>query len=181
MALDLSNIGTPQELFNTTPSSPLAKFLLEWAQGRIDAMVKDAPKATGALSQSIAPEFQAGKLTITMDEYWNFQDQGVDGIERKFGSPYSFKHLKPSRKMVDAIVQGKWMASKGMSLRENQTIEQAAWAIATSVKKKGIEPTRFFSNNMTDEIINQLTTELADRFGEAIGEIITRKYGSNSN
>lgn len=53
--LNLSDIGTSADLFKTGPSSPLAKFLMDWAEEQVYRLRAEAPKATGGLGQSIAP------------------------------------------------------------------------------------------------------------------------------
>lgn len=179
--LNLSDIGRAKDLFKVSTNSPLANFLIDWANGRIDAMKRDVPKATGGLSQSIAPEYRDGNLTITMDDYYIFVDQGVDGTVRKWGSPYSFKTAKPSKAMVENMKQTKWMAAKGMPLLANQTIDQALYAISTSVKRKGIEPSFFFRDNLTDQMIDQLQNDILEKFGIAIQDIVIRNYERNNN
>jgi hypothetical protein len=75
------------------------------------------------------------QLNYSLLDYYIFVDKGVNGTERRVGSPYSFKYAKPSRKMARAI--GQWRKIKGVQANE--------WAIATNIKKKGVRPTQFFS------------------------------------
>ena len=48
--------------------------------------------ASGGLAQSITANVkvmgQVIEMTISMADYWKFVDEGVDGTERKHGSPF---------------------------------------------------------------------------------------------
>jgi hypothetical protein len=104
----------------------------------------DGKIATGHLSESI--EYTLGQnkqtgitLAFVMEDYGKFVDKGVNGVERRRGSPYSFKKLTVGGKMLQQI--GRWKKLKGIKASE--------WAIAKNIKKKGIAPTQFYTVSTT--------------------------------
>lgn len=131
-----------------------------------DYLKQNGISATGALAQSIAPivpiEFGVGKATIRLgaDKYYDFIDQGVDGVEVKRGSEFRFKNRYPNRKMVSDL-KG-WMASKGIG--GGSGFNSHAYAIATNLKKKGIK-----AKNITEAVVTpQLITTLENVFADAL-------------
>lgn len=112
-------------------------------------------------------------------EYYDFQNKGVAGVGKSIASPYSFKTLYPSRKMVSAIEE--WVRFNGISNRaEDQTrnlstlqtkrkrlsdTQETAFAIAMGIKRKGIKQTLYFDNAITStfnkDFVNVLSKALA--------------------
>ena len=112
-------------------------------------------------------------------EYYDFQNKGVAGVGKSISSPYSFKTMYPSRKMVSAIEE--WVRFNGISNRaEDQTrnlsalqtkrkrltdTEQTAFGIAMGIKRKGIKQTLYFDNAITStfnkDFVNVLSRALA--------------------
>lgn len=145
-------------------------------------------KGTGSLAQSVAIlpiEKTGGKYSfeIECDDYGEYVDKGVNGTVQQWGAPYSFKHEKPSRKHSAAIL--KWIPSAGLMLSpqhpQTKTYEQMSWAVATSVKKKGIKPTPFINKAFGMEYEQSLSDALSIAIGRAV-EIkfaqIEKKYNS---
>ena len=150
--------------------------LYEFANDFISEAKKNLEKtgsvASGALSDSIKflPISFAGstyKLQVSLLDYYDFINKGVSGTQNKFNTPYSFKNIHPSKAMVEAIkgwlAQGKLKSShrdikrygtygklekKNVSITPSpeRSLRSTAYAVATSVKKKGIKPTHFFDN-----------------------------------
>ena len=98
-------------------------------------------------------------------KYYDFINKGVNGVENARNSPYSFKTKFPGRAMMTNILL--WLrTAKNTSRAETQKtklsklqskrkslsqvvdktkdLNAAAFAISTSIKKKGIKPTFFF-------------------------------------
>lgn len=112
-------------------------------------------------------------------EYYDFQNKGVAGVGKSIASPYSFKTMYPSRKMVSAIEE--WVRFNGISNRaEDQTrnlsalqtkrkrlsnTQETAFAISMGIKRKGIKQTLYFDNAITStfnkDFINVLSKALA--------------------
>jgi hypothetical protein len=112
-------------------------------------------------------------------EYYDFQNKGVAGVGKSIASPYSFKTMYPSRKMVSAIEE--WVRFNGISNRaEDQTrnlsalqtkrkrlsdTQETAFVIAMGIKRKGIKQTLYFDNAITStfnkDFVNVLSKALA--------------------
>jgi hypothetical protein len=80
----------------------------------------------------------------------DFVDKGVSGIEKKIESPYSFNTPRASIGMVEAIRS--WVQAAGLFADNYNSL---SWAIATNVKKKGIDAknwTEAFGDDYIDEM-----------------------------
>lgn len=147
--------GTQKLLFDLA-----AQFALD-AQ---DNLNKKEAVATGALSDSIIPlplKVMGMKLQadVKVLDYYKFIDRGVRGTETGDGE-FAFKNNKVGRKMMLSI--RKWLIKEGIKQRATKkyksitrkeesrkkitdTSTATAYAIATSVKKKGINKTHFWT------------------------------------
>lgn len=104
----------------------------------------DNKLASGALEDSLQYRLTEDpkngiNLAFLMLDYGKFVDKGINGVEQRRGSPYSFKNLNVGRKMIASL--GRWKKIRGVKISE--------WAIAKSIKKKGIAPTQFFTISTT--------------------------------
>lgn len=156
-----------------------------------DSLEKNDKVVQGLLVQSISINIRSFAtnmvMEISMADYWKFVDRGVDGYERRVGSPYKYnKNGKPIPK--EAML--KHIANRGITPRisnlkkekqikslKNKTVKKAlkqktkqnrldsmAWAMGVNLKKKGIKPTNFvdeaFDNNILDNMSRDLSTAL---------------------
>lgn len=186
-ALDyLDKIGRAREAVKTESANPLHQIMKVWSEQRIAEMKAGVQKASGTLAASIGFKFGAtsGVLTIDFlaDDYWDYLNSGVDGVRtnagaipNKFGSTYSFKSEVPSRSMVDSFMgKGKqnWLATKGITsltygnntyqLSTDAEYRAAAYVFARAVKRKGIKPSNFVGNSITEDSIKFLENLLLD-------------------
>ena len=129
--------------------------------------------------------FQFGSAS----DYWKFVDQGVRGTggfkgsggARGGGSPYSFKYDNPGGDLVTALES--WIRSKSISLKDNMTLTQTAFAMGYSIKRRGLERTLFFTKALeknVDKYMRLVTSAFADdvesvmnKIPKNIGEIKT--------
>jgi hypothetical protein len=97
-------------------------------------------------------------LDINMEDYADFVDQGVSGIETKYNTPYSFKNKKPPVKFLQT-----WLKRKtGKFLARDR--RSAAFAIQNNIFKHGLKPSRFYRTPF-----NKSFKELPDDVVEAYG------------
>ena len=100
--------------------------------------------------------------------YWEFVDQGVQGVggfkgsgsARGAGSEFKFKYANPGGAMVNAI-KG-WIKNKPISLNDMNE-NGAAWAIGYSIKRRGLERTMFYTRPVT-KALKTLPDELTEAF-----------------
>lgn len=108
-------------------------------------------------------------VQVTADEAVAYADKGVDGTETSHGSPYKFNHPKPSASHVEAIL--KWIPNASLKPDNPQhprAYKSMAYAIATNVKKHGIEPKNFMAAGFDDESAETLALALGKVIKKAI-------------
>lgn len=115
-------------------------------------------------------------------------EYGVKGVfyTRKGAenSPFQYKHLGPSEKMIDNILS--WTLKKGIfakpkkaSLKNNQPKEETSktiydrqialtFAIARNVKKRGIAPKGVLTQLFTEDRLKELSEKVSDIVGREI-------------
>jgi hypothetical protein len=156
------------------PKKALSKIILvagkfvEEAQNNLN---KSDRNASGALSESITivdpvKDGNNIRVDISMLYYWKFINDGVTGvISQQPSSPYKFKNLFVSKKMLKAI--RKWVIKEGLkfkakgqgkpiSKREKfrksitDTSTSTAYAISRAVKAKGLKKTNFVKKALAE-------------------------------
>lgn len=153
----------------------LAGYLIEEANKNLD---KNGNVSSGALASShkvVNPQFVGGNIQMDIEAlaYYAFINKGVRGTKSGNGL-YSFKTDYPSKKMVDEIRA--WMKRAGISTRNIQksvskleskrkSISKAdsAYAMARSIKMKGIKPTGYF-----DKAVKSAQSRAKETLGQAL-------------
>lgn len=136
--------------------------------------------ASGTTAQSIASEKpiynitnKDGRLILTfyMPDYYDFINQGVQGLDasknKAKSSPYRFKTTKPVPKQAVR----KFMLHRGITPKNpkgdyNKSLDQMTYAIGVSIKQKGIAPVPFFDHALDQSWIEKLATELLSLYSE---------------
>jgi hypothetical protein len=133
-------------------------------------------------------------------KYYDYQNKGVAGVGKSIASPYAFKTLYPSRAMMTSILL--WLrTAKNLSRNEsqksglsklqkkrkslskavdkNKELKSLAYAISVSIKRDGIDQTRFFD----DAIVKVFGKGFIKKASEALKADISIKiinYGDNN-
>ena len=172
----IGDIGRVKEELKA-PNNPLDEYMLHLGM-QIVSQLKQSLRESGIdqnslLSQSvnstIVNDDNGITLTITADDYWKFVNDGVNGIRRNVGSEMSFKTPYPSKKMAKSI-QG-WASRK--SIGSAKDVKSISYAIATKVKREGIDPTYFVDKVLTEDFISIIEKELASEFKKTLTLTIT--------
>ena len=111
-------------------------------------------------------------------DYWQFVDQGVQGVggfkgsgsARGAGSDFRFKYANPSGALVNAI-RG-WITNKPVSLKDGNEIG-AAFAIGYSIKRRGLERTMFYSRPV-EKALQTLPDDLTEAFRLDFSKLINK-------
>jgi len=148
----------------------LAAFLIEKASSNLERKRNVATGDTISSMQIVNLDFTGAKLSVDVQilSTYKFLDKGVKGTEGGTGK-YKFKTPHPSKRMANAI--DSWLRTRGIrgtlakkykpyatakagveqkDVRIDQNKKGLAYAVATSIKKKGIRPTFFFTNAVKD-------------------------------
>lgn len=200
----LDSIGTKRSSTTVTISSiesilyDWAGKVIQDAQAILE---KSGSIASGKLSSNIKilpVEFAGSKyvLKVSLQDYYDFINKGVSGTENKRNSPYSFKTSRPSKAMATQIL--KWLRqgtnkvrdkkprnksygvlekkNKGLAkiVNETESLKSVAYAISTSIKKKGIRATHFLDDAVSKNyplLKKQLEKALKDDIGIVVRQI----------
>jgi hypothetical protein len=158
---------------------------------------KQAYYSESELLQSIIalPVTTQGKnylVTIQGNDYAFFVDKGVSGTRNKINSPFSFKNEGVSPNFNKSL-RG-WISKRGIKLESrysqtrNLTKQQRAtkqidektkmaYAIGRSIKRKGLKPTLFITDAVTEATLESMASGLAN----ALGSSITITLANNIN
>ena len=138
-------------------------------------LVKEGKSNTGSLYNSIKGNEikltpNSLQMTISMNSYGSFVDQGVQGLKHNNKAPKSPFSFGTGTGEKGGLTKGinEWVASKRFQFRDVKgrfmTYEQTARTIIRSDYLKGIKPTYFmtkaFENNVND-LPRQLTEAFA--------------------
>lgn len=162
------------------PSEIIADKLVPFLQKRVEDMrqrlIDNGVDPGSRLVQSIAPDVKIypdrveGIISLDRDdngnEYHQWIDEGVNGLEQSQDSPFSFKTLKVGEQMEKSLAT--WIKAKygeGMGYDS----KRGEWyGLGVNVKKRGIKRTQFVSGVIGDKLLGQLGKELANEFGVKI-------------
>jgi len=167
----LGTIGS-NDRGDDTKLNNVARALVQSGQFLIDTATRNlqnggnvATGETAASMKLVNIDIKAPLMSVDVEilKTYKFLNDGVKGTKGGSGK-YSFKTKYPSKKMALAIL--KWARKRGMSgkviytpkgkneaknVRINKMINSAdslksmAYAMSSSIKQKGIKPTKFFT------------------------------------
>lgn len=144
----------------------LAEFMITTARKNLDKKGNMATGRTASSMKAVNIQASAAKMSLDIEilSTYKFLDQGVKGVEGGKGK-YAFKTKYANKKMATAIL--KWLRKRGAggkvkykavsknekkNKRINKTLSTAdnfkslAYAVSVGIKKKGIDPTYFFTD-----------------------------------
>jgi len=113
---------------------------------------------------------------LTMNDYWKFVNEGVDGTKKNWGSKYAFKGKNINQQAVLKFIKKrhinidlsqkrstkiKGIKTKGIRQKYKQMSLDAkrkslAFVIGRSIAEKGIKPTHFMDDVLNDDRKNEL-------------------------
>ena len=154
------------------PKNAYDRFIIELST-RLAAEFREYTKKvaqnTGALAASIIP-VPTGQLSFRLEaeDYYPFVDEGVNAVgTNNYGSQFSFNYPGVSQNMAMAISQ--W---KGMDMSH-------AYAVASNIKQRGLEPKRITDNVITNDILEKIGNDLAELTGLMFQINFTRNGNNN--
>ena len=184
----LQDLGTLKRELKPQPGTVVYDTLTAFVALKITeakTRLRDAGRSsTGSLEASIQPNItdEDGKIIVQVlaEDYYDFINKGVDGLERKFGSPYSFKTLGVGQNMLRSfedfirnrnIKELSYIDKEGREVHKilstANDYKSAAFVLARATKKKGIEPTHFMDLTFDEQSFK----ELAETLGRKVTQI----------
>lgn len=131
-------------------------------------------KASGELYKATKYELSVSPNSFTlrfdMPEYWQYQDQGVSGTQKKYNTPFKYTTKKPPAKVFEG-----WAKQKGIKPRDKngrfRSYRSFGFAVANSIFRRGIKPTKFFSKPFENEF-EKLPSELVEAYSLEINNLL---------
>jgi hypothetical protein len=182
-----SKYGSSVDNFEATAKSGVNKIMLDWANESIGIMRKiitrkARTRQASTLASDLVPKPIANGIQIvTMQDYWDFVNQGVKGVYNKSKAPnsdYSFKNLGVSPDMLasfkDYIAR---TGSKGLRkqtlIRKNKKkqadiITKEAMSMAVATKIGGIKPMNYVEPAVGTKRLKILNKALSKELGNKI-------------
>ena len=182
-----SKYGSSVDNFEATAKSGVNKIMLEWANESIGIMRKiitrkARTRQASTLASDLVPKPIANGIQIvTMQDYWDFVNQGVKGVFNKSKAPnsdYSFKNLGVSPDMLASFKE--YIArtgSKGLRkqtlIRKNKKkqadiITKEAMSMAVATKIGGIKPMNYVEPAVGTKRLKILNKALSKELGNKI-------------
>ena len=193
--------GESAENFKKVLGQSADKIMLEWANESIAIMRKiitrkARTKQASTLAADLVPKpfpiDANGNLRIeivTMQNYWQFVDEGVKGVYNKGKapkSPFSFRNLGVSPDMLSSFKQ--YIArtgSKGLRkqtlIRKNKKkqaalITKEAMAMAVATKIGGIRPMNFVEPAVGAKRLKKLSEAMSKEIGKRVSASIVSEF-----
>jgi hypothetical protein len=161
------------------------KVLVDDTKAAIDSAIASdgggqASKLSGSVNYKVLNQGGVITFQLTMNDYWEYQDRGVDGTEKSHGSKFKFKKKNLNQKAMLNFINTRHLKieldvkTKGLNKKlKNKTVRRAhkqisidkkkktlAFILGRSIAKKGIKPLHFMDKVITDERINKLKAML---------------------
>lgn len=182
-----SKYGSSVDNFEATAKSGVDKIMLDWANESIGIMrkiitSKARTRQASTLAADLVPKPIANGIQIvTMQDYWDYVNQGVKGVFNKGKAPnsdYSFKNLGVPPDMLASFKE--YIArtgSKGLKkqslIRKNKKkqadiITKEAMSMAVATKIGGIKPMNYVEPAVGQKRLKVLNKALSKELGNKI-------------
>ena len=158
----------------------LNKFGRSVVQQSRSRLTKQKKNATKDLYNSVKYELDVSNrgtsfsFSFSMEEYGEYIDKGVSGVDVKYNTPYAYTTKAPP-----PSVFGKWAKAKGIKPRDKKTgkfitAKQFGFIISRHIFTKGQKPTRFFSLSFEQQF-KKLPDDLLRAFGDDLENFLDFK------
>lgn len=148
------------------------KYVVSQARANLTRLKKNSSKT---LYDSIKGDIKYKKgdytVEIEMENYGLFVDKGVSGVNKKYGTPYSYKSKggkQGLKGMPPPSKLDKWIVRKGIAPRDKNgrliSRKSLQFLIARGIFKNGIAPSLFFTKPFR-VAMDKLPTEVYEAYG----------------
>ena len=142
-----------------------AKYVIKQARTNLTKSKKNSSKKLyNSLDYNINVAKDSISVVFEMEDYGQFQDQGVSGKKTKYNTPFSYKSKMPPSKSFS-----EWVVRKGLKGTRDEKgrfipRKSLQYLIARSVFMFGIKPSMFFTKPF-ETGFERLPKELQEKFG----------------
>jgi hypothetical protein len=172
----LDRIIIDRDFKPVTVEDVFLKYRAELIKDLRQSLIKANRDQPGKLLQSIDATINVTvnnvSFSIEMEDYWKFVDKGVDGTEQSQGSEYKYKK---NGKRIPLDAMKKFVAARGLTpkpkskkvrktlknVSNTKNLDSLAWAIGVNIKKKGLEPTHFFTDIINESLKKRMTADIS--------------------
>ena len=184
-----SKYGESTDTFSKDVASGIDKVMLDWANVSILIMRKIITRKarTGQASTLAAdlvpkPTVNGIQIVTTLD-YWEYVDQGVQGVKKQEKAPnskFKFKNLGVPKQMWKSFIKyaartgakeikGITLSTVGKSkITAGRDLIKVAKGLAVATKISGIKPMRYIEPSVGAARIKKLNQALSKELGKAI-------------
>ena len=174
----LNGTGTLRDELKFKADSLVNQTIFDWVEERTevarDKLDEDGRNGSGALGNSVrvdGKDLKDGVVHVLAEDYWDYINSGVNGVQNNFGATYSFRSLGVGRDMKESFKR--FIQERGIAPREPEmSFDSLAYVLARATKKKGIKPTSFMDEAFSDEAVKDLSV----RLGKQIVKIIKAPF-----
>ena len=168
-------------------NSKIKAFIDEWGikvqqsaidilTDKVDYSTGQAPELTDSIRTNVEINGGSVRWTLSMDNYWQFIEFGVDGTEKSQGSKFKFKSKQPPQSAMlnfidkrDIRVKLKTgLKGKAKTLSIEKQKKSLAFLLGRSIKKHGIKPRPFRNEIITPELKKELYDGLREIYKQEI-------------
>ena len=170
------NVGNAKTVLDNSNNSPLGNLLVKLNQAIIDDLQQSIQardiNASRNLSQGITPSDviingNEVEVNISMDFYWKYINYGVNGTEQNNNAPSWGASPSQTLSFHDSILA--WKSDRGITLPSNfEDYDQFAWAIVSSVIRKGKKPRPFYDDVINEKLVKVLEAPIRKLLGKSI-------------
>jgi hypothetical protein len=132
-----------------------------------------------SLKGEIVKEDNYAIVGFRMNEYGQYQDQGVKGKSSSLRAPNSPFKFGSGRGKAGGLTKGieKWVKARGIQFRDKKTgkflsYQSTAFLITRSIYHKGLKPSLFFTKPFEAGFKKYIDTDLAKAFSLDVDTII---------
>ena len=158
----------------------LNKFGRSVVQQSRSRLTKQKKNATKDLYNSVNYELDVSNrgtsfsFSFSMEEYGEYIDKGVSGVDVKYNTPYAYTTKAPPPSVFQ-----KWAKAKGIKPRDKKTgkfitAKQFGFIMSRHIFTKGQKPTRFFSLSFEQQF-KKLPDDLLKAFGDDLDNFLDFK------
>jgi hypothetical protein len=145
---------------------------------------------SGNTAQSIGSEEPLYKINVKdglievdiyMPKHYDFIDKGVNGLQKKRNSPYSFRKASPPPlAVIRQFMLNRGIVPRGKNGKRLPTTESSlnslAYIIGVSIKKNGIEGVPYYSKVINDKWVTNFADTIIRLYGNKTLEDLTVNF-----